>query len=129
MSIVVNAKNDKLSQGTWVEYAGSQFLIAHSSNMKFQRVFARLQAPHRSKIDKGTLDPEMSKNLICKAFSQALILGWKDVIDSEGAPVEFTEDMAYQALMNNPDLLEYVQEVSNNLAYYKDEETAALGKS
>lgn len=129
MSIVVNAKNDRLTQGTWVEYGGSKFLLAHSSNMKFQRVFARLQAPHRSKIDKGTLDPEISKDLVCKAFSQALILDWDDVIDSEGNLVEFSQDMAYQAIMNNPDLLEYIQEVANNLAYFKDEEVETLGKN
>lgn len=129
MSIVIDAKHDKITSGAWVEFGGSKFLICHSSNMKFQRIFARLQAPHRSKIEKGTLDPAISKEIVCKSFSQALILDWSEVVDSEGNVVAFSPDLAYQALMNNPDLVEYVQEVSNNLAYFKAEEIEALGKS
>lgn len=127
--IVVNQNTDALTRGTWVDYGGSQFLIAHSSSLKFQRVFARLQAPHRSKIEKGTLDPAISKEMVCKAFSQAIILDWKEVIDSDGKDVEFTQDMAYQALMSNPDLVEYIQEASNNLAFFKAEELDTLGKA
>ena len=129
MSIVVNAKHDKITQGAWVEFGGSKFLVCHSSNLKFQRTFARLQLPHRSKIEKGTLDPAISKEIVCKAFSQALILNWEDVVDTEGSDVPFTAESAYEALTNNPDLVEYIQEVSNNLAYYKSEELEALGKN
>lgn len=129
MSIVVNAKHDKITQGTWVEFGGSKFLVCHSSNLKFQRTFARLQQPHRSKIEKGTLDPAISKEIVCKAFAQALILDWSEVIDSDGNDVPFSTESAYQALTNNPDLVEYIQEVSNNLAYYKSEELEALGKN
>lgn len=129
MAIVVNAVNDSLKQGVWVDFGGSKFLISHSSNLKFQRVFSRLQSPHRSKIDKGSLDPAISKEIVCQSFAQAIVLDWKDVIDSDGGPVEFTPEMAFQALTNNPDLIEYVQEVSNNLAYFKAEEIEALGKN
>lgn len=129
MPIVVNAKNDKLAQGVWVDYGDSRFLVAHSSSLKFQRVFARLQQPHRNKIEKGTLDPAVSKELVCKAFAQALILDWANVIDADGNDVEFSQEMAVEALMNNPDLVEFIQEVSNNLAYFKAEELDNLGKS
>lgn len=127
--IVVDAKHSRISQGNWVEFGGSKFLICHSSNLKFQRTFTRLQQPHRSKIEKGTLDPAVSKEIVCRAFAEALILDWSEVIDSEGNDVEFSVESAYQALMNNPDLVEYVQEVANNLAYYKDEEIDNLGKN
>jgi len=127
--IVVNQNTDNLTKGTWVDFAGSKFLIAHSSSLKFQRVFSRLQAPHRSKVEKGTLDPAISKEIVCKAFSQAIILDWADVIDSDGNPVEFSSDMAYQALMHNTDLIEYIQEASNNLANFKAEELESLGKA
>lgn len=129
MSIVVDAKHSKISQGTWVEYGGSKFLVCHSSSLKFQRVFARLQQPHKSKIEKGSLDPAISKDIVCKAFAEALILDWADVIDSEGNDVEFTSESAYQALLNNPDLVEFIQEVANNLANFKDEEIESLGKN
>lgn len=129
MSIVVNAKNDKITHGTWVEYNGSKFLITHSSNLKFQRVFSRLQAPHRSKIEKGTLDPKVSRDMVCKAFAEGLIMDWADVVDSDGNNVEFSPTVCEQALQNNPDLVEYIQEVSTNLSYFKSEELEELGKS
>lgn len=129
MPIVVNAVNDSINKGVWFEYGGSQFLVAHSSNLKFQRVFTRLQAPHRTKIEKGTLDPEISRKIMCEAFSQAIVLDWKDVIDASGADVPFTKEMACEALANNPDLLEYIQEVSSNLANFRNDEVESLGKN
>lgn len=129
MPIIVNAVNDSISQGVWLEYGGSQFLVAHSSNLKFQRVFTRLQAPHRSKIEKGILDPEISRRIMCDAFSQAIVLDWKNVIDADGNDVPFSKDMAREALSNNPDLLEFIQEVSSNLANFRNEEIENLGKS
>ena len=127
--IVVNQNTDTLTQGAWVDYGGSKFLIAHSSSLKFQRVFSRLQAPHRSKVEKGTLDPAISKEIVCQAFSKAIILDWKDVVDDKGVDVEFSSDMAFQALMCNTDLVEYIQEASTNLANFKAEELDNLGKA
>ena len=129
MSIVVNADNSKVSEGVWVEFGGSKFLVTHSSNLKFQRIFSRLQAPHRSKIDRGTLDPAISKQMICKAFSQGIVLDLSDVIDSDGNNVEFSAEACEKALIHNPDLIEYIQEVSTNLAYFKAEELEDLGKN
>ena len=44
-----------LDKGVWTEWSGSSFLIAHISNMKFQRALSRLQQPHRRKIEQGTI--------------------------------------------------------------------------
>lgn len=129
MPINVNAKNDAINDGVWVEYSGSQFLVTHSSNLRFQRLFNRLHAPHRAKIEKGTLDPAISREIVCKSFSQAIIIDWKDVTDEQGNDVAYSSDMAYEALKNNPDLFEFIQEVSTNLANFKSEELADLGKS
>lgn len=129
MAIVINANTTKVDDGVWVDYGGSKFLVSHSSNLKFQRIFSRLQAPHRSKIEKGTLDPAISRQLVCKAFSQGIIHDWEDVVDSDGNNVAFSPEVCEQALMNNPDLLEYIQEVSTNLSYFKNEEFEELGKS
>jgi hypothetical protein len=115
-------------QGVWATFMGSDFLIAHTSSMRFQRTLARLQQPHRKKIETGTLDPQQSRDILCKAMSEALLLDWRKVSGRSG-DVPYSPDAAYQALVKNPELRDFVTEFSMNLQNYRNEEVDGLGKS
>lgn len=128
MSVNVDNSTKKQTDGVWAKFGGSKFLVASTGSTKFQRILNRLQAPHRKKIEKGTLDPKISKEILCTAMSEALLLGWADVVDGDKKPVEFSSDLAFKALMNNDDLREYLSEFSQDLENFRAEETAELGK-
>lgn len=129
MSIKVDNSRKKQEKGVWTTFGGSQFLVAHSSALKFQRILTRLQAPHRRKIERGNLDPAVSKEILCQAMAEGLILDWKDVIDSQNNVVPFSTEMAAQALANNYDLRDYLQEFSIDLENFRQEEIKEEGNS
>lgn len=115
-----------LLDGQWADFKGSQFLIAHNSNTDFQRTFAKLQSPYRRQIEKGTLDPDVSVDILCKAMSKHIMLDWKNVA-AGGKTVEYTPERAYSALKNNPDLREFVIEYSLDMDNFREQEMEEEG--
>jgi hypothetical protein len=117
-----------IDEGVWVPFDGSSFRIAHISNVKFQRSVARLQQPHRKKIEAGTMDPGQSKELACRALSEAVLLDWKDVINAAGEQVPYTPEHGFEALMKNPEFRDFVSDVAQNAARFREEAVEELGK-
>lgn len=114
------------NSGVWFTFREGKFLIAHTNNMVFQRLFTRLQAPYRKKIEKATLDPKIQLETMCKAMAKGVLLDWKNV-GSEGKKVEYSEDAAYNVLMFNSELREFVQDTALDLENFREEEIEALG--
>jgi hypothetical protein len=113
-SIDKNAK----TQGTWEHFQGSEFLIASTSNFAFQEGFQKLQRPHQRQIDKGTLSPEISSDILCRAMADHILLDWRDV-EADGKAVPYTKEAAYRALKEHDELRSFVQEVAMDITYFK----------
>ena len=129
MKINIDQENPLLTAGVWADFGDSKFLVTHMSNVAFQRAVMRLQSPHKSKIEKGTLDPQISRDIMSKAMAQALVLDWKDVVDGEDKPVVFTSEACFKALKNNEDLRDFISEFAMNLENFRKEAKDALSKS
>lgn len=115
--------------GVWGEFEGSKFLIAHISNMRFQRALSRLQQPHRRKIESGQLDPETNRSIVCKAMAEGILLDWTGVTMKDGKEVTYNSGNAYQVLMGNPEFRDWVSEFATNLANFRANEVEEVGKS
>lgn len=129
MGINVDHSRAKQDKGVWTNFGGSSFLVANTGSIKFQRALTRLQAPHRKKIERGTLDPAISRDILCQAMSEGLVLDWKNVGNAEGADVPFSEEVCAKALKNNDDLREYLQEFAMDLENFRTDELKAEGNS
>lgn len=124
-----DADNSAFDEGVWRTYQGSRFRIAHISNIPFQRLLARLQQPHRKKMEQGNLDPQVGKELLCEAMSQKILLDWQDVRDKSGNMVPYTPSAGMKALMGDPEFRDFVSDVAASVSNFRSEEVAELGKS
>lgn len=120
---------DKEESGVWADWKGSRFLIASSNAMKFQRLFQKLQRPHRKAIDKGTLDPGVQVKIMSQAMAETLILDWKNVIDNSGSEVPFSVNTAFDVLRKNSEFRDFVSEFATEISNFVAEEREELGKS
>jgi hypothetical protein len=127
VAINIDQSTQGADEGVWTKYRGSEFRVVHTGHPKFQRALSRLQAPHRRKIEKGTMDPVESRDLLCAAIAEALVLDWKGVVDSKGADIPYSRKICETALINNPDLREYIQEFSMDLENFRVEEQVEKG--
>lgn len=125
----IDADLSALDAGVWEEYQGSKFLIAHISNSKFQRALARYQLPHRRKIADGTIDPDKNKEIVARAMSEGVLLGWSNVIDAVKQEVKYTPQLAYAALMRDPEFRDFVSEFAMAMSNFKSTEVEEVGKS
>lgn len=123
-----NPNKDKETDGIWGKFQGSSFLIRHTSNFDFQRIFSRLQLPYRKKIEKGILDPETSLDIMCEALAKGILVDWKDVQDKNGNTIPYSVEIGMKALANNVDLRDWVQEFAADIDNFKENEREELGK-
>lgn len=116
--------------GVWTPpYEEVEFLVAHVSSMKFQKKLARLQQPYSKQIEAKRLDPEIQKKILCMAMAGTLLLGWRGkMVDNSGATVDFSEQRAFNLLMNAVDVREFVTGWAGDLDNYRKQETEELGK-
>jgi hypothetical protein len=115
--------------GTWTEYEGSKFLIAHVNNPDFQRAFTRLQLPHKRKVDKGTLDAKISLDIQAKALAIGVVLDWKDVTNNAGENVPYSRDAAENVIRRNGEFREFISEFAMDVGNFREEIVVEAGKS
>lgn len=129
MALIYDQQYNKVDDGVWAEFEGSKFLIVHTGNIKFQRAMARLQAPHRRKIEKNQMDPGEMKTLLCRAMAEALVLDWKEVKGKNGQDAAFSKENVETALKHNDSFREFVMEFSGDLNNFREEEVKELGEA
>mgnify|MGYP001767367052 CR=1 FL=1 len=125
----IDADLSNLEKGVWAEYRGSNFLIAHTSSPKFQRSLARHQLPVRRKLNEGTLDPEKNKEIVARAMSESILLDWKDVVDGDKKAVPYTPELAFKALMRDPEFRDFVTEFAMAISNFRDAEVSEMGEA
>ena len=121
--------NDRIEDGTWAEFNGAEFLIASANSLRFQRYHEQLKKPHRSKFERGTVDPGLMLDIMIKAMASTVLLGWRYVSDDKGAPVEYTVSKAETFLRNDAHLREFVMSYSADLGNFQREEMEEEGNS
>jgi len=125
---IIDSKENEVQKSAWAKYRGGEFQIAPTSSIAFQRAFSRLQAPHRKKIEKGTLDPQVSQEISCQALAETILLDWRGVGDSKGAEIPYTVEGGFNLMVKMPDLREFIQEFALDIENFRAEETKAMGK-
>jgi len=125
----IDADLNTVETGVWAEFNGSEFLIAHISNLKFQRALNRLQQPHRKKLEQGTLDPGTHRDMICKAMAEGVLLDWRKVVNNDKAEVPYKAATAFEVLKRDSEFRDFVAEYANNMTNFRAAELEEVGKS
>ena len=88
-------------EGIERDFEGSTFKIASVNNIKYQRLLSKLRYPYRHKLEKGSIDPKILLDIMCKSLSKTILLDWSNVVDSDGHDVPYSIEVAEQALKNS----------------------------
>lgn len=122
---IPEAPLDTLESGTWTEYQGSQFKIAHAGNIRFQRAKQRLEKPYKRDIENDRLDPEKQRAILIKAIAEAVLVDWKGLDGNTPYSVKAAE----QALSYDEEFREFVMNFSLDLENFKNQEREHEGNS
>lgn len=116
--------------GVWRDFGNAKFLIAHISNLTFQRALSRYQQPHRRALENGTLDPKVQRDILCKAMAEGVLMNWQGVtskITKEAEP--FSPKSALVMLKGNAEFRDFVSAIAAEISNFRQDEAEELGNS
>lgn len=118
-------QNLEAGQGVKLEYDGFSITIhrAGGGNRKYQTVFSSKIAPHRRKVDQGTLAEDVMRRVLAETYAESVITGWENVTDEQGKPIEFTTENVTKLLLDLPELF---NDIINSATDLKNFRAAAI---
>lgn len=109
-------------QGVWVNLGnGVEVKVARMGNSAHKAEWRKLQQPHLKEIRLNTLDEETARDLALKALSRTILLDWSGIKDVDGKEVEYSEENAYEALRDNRDFRNAIEEIASEREAFKEE--------
>ena len=115
-------------EGVWKDYSGARLKIGRAGSVEFLKAQEALERPYRKKIDRGTLSATVKRDINIRALARAILLDWDGVQDGEGNQVAYVEDIGVEALLNDPDLLEFIMDIAMDNANFAVEQEQSIVK-
>lgn len=128
--------------GTWVTPFGPEadgypaFLLARMGgrNQKYSRAvqsrlqqYQRLISTQRDNPDQGTLDLVSEKTK--EAFCEAVLLDWRNVLDGDNKPLEFSKENAMILVNKIPEIYETLLGLAQSYNTFREADAKALEKN
>lgn len=126
-----NNENLEAGQGVTLEYPGFSITIhrAGGANKKYAQILSAKMKPYRHQIDRGILDEETSKRILIESYAEGVVVGWKDVKDSDGNEMIFNKENVVKLFTDLPDLFADIRSQADNVALFREEEAKADEKN
>ena len=117
--------------GVTIDLGGVKFTIhrAGGSNRKYAQVLSAKVAPYRRQMQANTLDEAVSTKLMAEVYADTIIIGWEGVLDDKGKKVPYTRENVINALIEYPELFQFIQEEAGRVANFRREELEAEEKN
>ncbi|MGH1376691.1 MAG: hypothetical protein ACRBCK_10115 [Alphaproteobacteria bacterium] len=119
--IFENNRELECEKGVVIEYPGFSFTIlrAGGTNTKYDEALARKLRPIANQISFGSMEEGAAKKIYAEVYAETVIVGWDNMADRQGNPLEFNFDNCVQVLLDLPDLFIDIKKQANSLATFK----------
>lgn len=94
---------------------------AGGKNKAFTKALEKATRPHRKAIQTGSLDSATADKLYREVFVDTVVLGWENVTDENGKPLEFNRENALKVFTDLPDLFQDLRDQAANSALFREE--------
>lgn len=116
--------------GVWVDIGeGAKLLVARVGNPRYRERLRALMKPYKRQIRTDTLPEDLSEDMVLRAFSETILLGWEGLEDDNGAAVPYSREKAYELLRDLRDFRAMVAEIAQEQEAYRAVEAEAEGNS
>lgn len=111
--------------GVWLGFPGERkfkCLRAGGSNKKFLRTFQHLIKPHRRQMERGTLDTDISDDIMRRVYAKTIVLDWKGINDAKKQPVPFNQQNVVAFFMAFPEVFNDLVTLCSDMATFSEEQ-------
>ena len=133
LSIFRSNKEAELN-GTWTQIGhGMELLIARIGNKNYQQFLQKHGKALRPALKHGISSAQTSEELetlVRKAVAKHVLLGWKNVEDEDGNPLQYSPELAEKLFIDMPDFYKIVVELADGAELFRqDTQQDSLGNS
>lgn len=98
-------------KGVEVEFFGGAILIiASDENPKYKAEVSRSAQGNKVRLETTNEETvELVKKITCDAMARHILLGWRGIVDADGAEVPYSREQAFDYLMRSSRLRDFVQ--------------------
>ena len=112
----------KAEKGVWADYAeGIQLCIASIDNPEYKKRRAAILKPHQRERRTGSINNETVLDMLKPAIAKHVLVGWKNIEDESGKPLEYSAETALEFLRDPAlsDLYYFVLEIAGEAGMYR----------
>lgn len=114
----------KATDGVWHDGGdGLKLLVAMEGNSKSTEFARRLAKPFQKSINNGTIAREDIEDMNCKVLANTILLGWQNLQNDDGTPMEYSVEKA-EEILRAPEYGEFMKMIvgmSREMALYRDD--------
>jgi hypothetical protein len=110
--------------GIWVRFPGGRrfrILRAGGSNRRFSRAFTQALRPHRRAFERGTLDDEVSDQILRDTYARHVVVDWDGINDASGQKVPYSPEAVSAFFEAFPDLFSDLVTIASDIATFSQE--------
>jgi len=111
------------SKGVWLKFPGDRsfhVLRAGGSNHAFGRRFQALIKPYRKQMDRGTLDPDTSDEILRRVYAETVVKGWEGIKDPMGTEIPYNVSTAMEFFKAFPELFGEIVDLASSYATFQN---------
>lgn len=111
------------------EMAALRIARAGGANVAFSKLVEQKLKPHKRAVQTDSLDKAVADNIMKDVYASTVVVGWENMEDENGEPLEFTKDNVLKVLNDLPDLWADVQATSLKASLYREQVREADAKN
>jgi hypothetical protein len=112
----------KESEGVWVELNdGLALLIAGAENPAYRKYRQKLLHPHIRELRTKQLSTDELEDLTKRAMARCILLGWRNLEEDDGTPIEYSEANSLKILRESRELFTLVSEIARDQDRFRRE--------
>lgn len=121
---------DRAKNGIWIPFmGGAELLIGRAGSVGYNKMISKSWKEHETALQDETPEAEaLGQKLVAEATAKFELLGWRGVIDEEGAEVVYSEDQAQEYLMTD-EIFEFVKKHANRRDHWRVSTVQEMGKN
>lgn len=133
---MLKVNSEKEKNGIWIAVdCGDEnpwkFKITYQGkrNKKYNLAMRELVKPVQHAAKNNMLSPSEEMRITISAFIKGILLDWSGVVDESGKTLPFNFENALRVLTVLPAIYDQLEEDSNDLALFRDDELKAESKN
>ena len=100
---------------------------AGGENRKYRSVMTEAYKPHKSALERGTLDDDTAAELMRGVFAKSIVLGWEGWLDKNGDEIPYTWDSCKELFKEAPEVFSIVRDEADKFSNFARQEVADSG--